>query len=78
MMGQHIVDFLVHVDQSLAPDAKRQLEDHVREQPCVVSAGVSPQHAHLLLVAYDADCGHARDILLSIQDEGYRAEAIGF
>lgn len=77
-MGERIVDFLLHVDQTLARDQQAQLEDQVRQQPCVVSAGVSPQHPHLMVIAYDADCGRASDIVTSIQDEGYRVEAIGF
>jgi hypothetical protein len=43
-----------------------------------VGAGISADKPHLMVVAYDADCGRASDIVLSIQDEGFHAEAIGF
>jgi hypothetical protein len=77
-MEQRIADFLVHVDKTLAPEEQCQLEDYVRQQPCVVGAGISVNHPHLMVVAYDSDCGRASDIVHSIQDEGYQAEAIGF
>ncbi len=77
-MEERIADFLVHVDMTLAPEEQCKLEDYVRQQPCVVGAGISVDHPHLMVVAYDAGCGRASDIVHSIQDEGYRAEAIGF
>jgi hypothetical protein len=77
-MGERIADFLVHVDENLAPEEQCKLEDYVRQQPCVVGAGISADKPHLMVVAYDADCGRASDIVLSIQDEGFHAEAIGF
>lgn len=77
-MEKHISDFVVHLDESLHPEAQCKLEDYVREQPCVVGAGISVDNPHLMVIAYDSGCGPARDILNSIRDEGYRAEAIGF
>lgn len=77
-MEKHISDFLVHVDENLAPEQQCRLEDYVRQQPCVVGAGISTDKPHLMVVAYDSACGRASDIVLSIQDEGYHAEAIGF
>lgn len=77
-MEKHITDFLVHVDETLPPDEQCKLEDYVRQQPCVVGAGISVNNPHLMVVAYDSECGPARDILHSIQDEGFHAESIGF
>jgi len=76
-MELHISDFLVHVGEKLSPEEQCGLEDHVRDQSCVVSAGVSMRHPHLMMVAYDADCGTAHDILCRVRDKVTRAEMVG-
>jgi hypothetical protein len=76
-MEQHITDFLVHVDETLPPEEQCHLEDYVRQQACVVSAGVSVDNPHLMAVAYDASCGRASDILHRIRARGLHAKAIG-
>lgn len=76
-MEKHISDFVVHVDENLSPEEQCELEDYVREQACVVSAGMSIKNPHLLTVAYDSSCGHASDILHHIQGRGLHASAIG-
>lgn len=76
-MDKQISDFLVHMDKTLVPEEQCRLEDYVRQQPCVVGAGISVDHPHLMIVAYDSDCGRASDIVHSIRDEGYQVEAIG-
>lgn len=77
-MEKHISDFLVHVDDFLTPEEQCGLEDYVRKQACVVSVGSSAQKPHLMMVAYDSECGPARNILLQIRQKGIRAEMIGF
>lgn len=76
-MEKHISDFMVHLDDFLTPDEQCHLEDYVRKQACVVSAGVSLQNPHLMMVAYDSECGRARDILHQIRQRGIRAEMVG-
>jgi hypothetical protein len=77
-MEKHISDFMVHLVETLPPEDQCKLEDYVRQQPCVVGAGISVDNPHLMVIAYDSACGPAKDILYSIRDEGFRAEAIGF
>jgi hypothetical protein len=77
-MEKHISDFMVHVDDFLTPDEQNDLEDYVRHQACVVSAGMSAEKPHLMMVAYDSECGPARNILHQIRQKGIRAEMIGF
>jgi len=77
-MEKHISDFLVHLDDYLTPEEQCELEDYVRKQACVVSAGMSVEKSHLMMVAYDSECGPARDILHQIRLKGIRAEMVGF
>jgi hypothetical protein len=76
-MGSAIVDFIVHVDEELFPEEQCKLEDFVRDQDGVVSAGVAIEHPHLMMVAYDAEQSKPIDILLQIQRRGLHAELIG-
>ena len=77
-MEKHISDFMVHVDNFLTPEEQSALEDYVRHQACVVSAGMSANKPHLMMVTYDSACGPARNILHQIREMGIRAEMIGF
>jgi hypothetical protein len=76
-MGSSIVDFTLHLDEALPPEEQCRLEDFVRDQDGVVSAGISTSHSHLMMVAYDIDQIHASDILHKVQDRGLHAELIG-
>jgi hypothetical protein len=77
-MEAHISDFLVHIHETLSPQEQCTLEDFVREQACVVGAGISPQHPHLMTIAYDSDCGTAHSILTHVRERVTGAEMMGF
>lgn len=76
-MERHISDFLVHIHEALSPEEQCELEDFVRQQPCVVGAGVSQKDAHLMTVAYDSECGTAHSILTRVRERVTGAEMIG-
>lgn len=76
-MQTHISDFLVHIHEALPPEEQCELEDFVRRQPCVVSAGMSARNEHLMAVAYDPDCGTAHSILARVREKVTGAEMIG-
>jgi len=76
-METHISDFLVHIHEALSPQEQCELEDFVRMQPCVVGAGVSLKDPHLMMVAYDSDCGTAHSILTHVREKVTGAEMIG-
>lgn len=72
-MSDAISDFMVHVDESLSADQIRELENCVHVDNCVISAAF-PQHIpHLMMVVYDSECTHARDILGHVRDAGVHA-----
>lgn len=76
-MGSRIADFMVHLDPTLPPEEQCKLEDYVRDQACVVGVGIAADNPHLMVVAYDADCSRASDILHKIRDKGISAEIVG-
>ena len=76
-MGSAIVDFTVHLDEELPPEEQCKLEDFVRDQDGVVSAAISIEHPHLMMVAYDMDQNKPSNILHEILKRGLHAELIG-
>jgi hypothetical protein len=72
-MSNSISDFMIHVDENLTLDERYKLEDIVRGDSCVISAAF-PQHtSHLMMVAYDNECTHAKEILDHVRDAGMHA-----
>jgi hypothetical protein len=76
-MEPHIADFLLYIHEDLSPQAQCELEDFVRMQPCVVSAGMMLSGPQLMAIAFDSDCGTARGILSRIRERVSGAEMIG-
>jgi hypothetical protein len=72
-MSEFISDFMVHVGDGLSAEDHRHLEEHVHDDPCVISAGFSQHAPQLMTVVYDCECTHALDILGHVRDSGVRA-----
>lgn len=72
-MSDAISDFMVHVEEPLSSVGSRQLEDCVREDHCVISAAMQKNTPHLMMVVYDCECTHAREILGHVRDTGLHA-----
>jgi hypothetical protein len=75
-MEKSIADLMVHIDEDLTPEQQCKLEDFVRHDRGVVSAGFSLKAQHLMMVAYDADEIHANEILTHIRNQGLHAEVV--
>lgn len=72
-----IASVMFHLDRNLGTSEKYVLEDCVREDPCVISAHVSPAAPHLMLVAFDPDCTSMRNIHQNITERGVDAQIVG-
>jgi len=72
-MSYALSDFMVHVDESLDVDERSKLEDIVRGDGCVISAAFPQRTPHLMMVVYDSECTHAKDILGHVRDTGLHA-----
>lgn len=76
-MENAITDVLLHVDEQLDALARGRLEDGVRHQDGVVSAGFSGKNPHMMMVLFDSDRIRGTDILHQVQAQGLHAELIG-
>ena len=76
-MDISMADVMIHIDETLSAESLKRLEAAVREDECVISAGVSPGNAHLMLVAYNPECIAAADVLARVKKTGVHAELVG-
>lgn len=76
-MGTRITDIAIHLDSALAEDRLAGLEEAVRSEPHVVSACLSPEDPHILLVTYDPDGVSSEDLVNRLRERGVHAAAFG-
>jgi hypothetical protein len=71
------VDIVIHIDEDLDDVRIHGLERDLAGLEGVYSACVNDRARHLLLVDYDPDGLHARDLLYRVEEHGLHAELIG-
>lgn len=76
-MGRQLADVMIHIDETLSEESLKRIEAVVREDLCVISAGVPDGNPHMMLVAYNPDCITATDILARVKNTGVHAELVG-
>ena len=76
-MDRPMTDVMIHIDETLSAESLKQIEDAVRADECVISAGVPAGNVHMMLVAYNPECVSATDILARIEKAGVHAELVG-
>ncbi len=76
-MDRPMADVMIHIDETLSKESLQNIEDAVRENECVISAGVPARNMHMMLVAYNPECASAADILARVQQAGVHAELVG-
>jgi len=76
-MNISLVDVIVHIDQTLDPHRRRQIEDDLRAMDGVVSVHNPDDRPHLTIIAYNPDKTSSAAILRTITNEGVHAELIG-
>jgi hypothetical protein len=72
-MSDAISDFMVHINDDLYPGERRLLEADLRRAGCIVSAHIPDAMPHLMMVVYDSECIHAREILGQVRNMGVHA-----
>jgi hypothetical protein len=72
-MSDAISDFMVHINDDLYPAERSLLEADLRRASCVVSAHIPDGMPHLMMVVYDSECTHAREILGQVRNMGVHA-----
>lgn len=72
-----INDVVIHVNESLDPEARHALEDRMRDIDGVISPHFSDRQTHLMIVAYNADRTRMSTLLDEVRHQGYTAQACG-
>ena len=72
-----IADILIHVHPDLPVDDRAGLEEGLRGFEGVISVHFNPQHAHLLVVAYDPELISSAQVLEHVGERGVEASKIG-
>lgn len=67
-------DVLIHVNETIEDVGRSWLEEALRDMEGVVTSHFSPQHSHLMFVAYDPDFTPAAAILGQVRERGYGAQ----
>ena len=73
----HATDMVMHVDETLAADSRRNLERTMTSQRGVLDAYFNERRPHLMLVSYDRDRTTSCDILAVITGQRLCAERGG-
>ncbi len=76
-MDKSIADVMIHFNASLPAETLAALEEEVRHEQGVISACMSHDDPHLMLVAYLPESGSSRQILQRVTRQGLTAQLIG-
>lgn len=69
-------DIMIHVTESLSPEARCVLEDTLRDIDGVIAPRFGAGTDHLLLVAFDAERSHATDLLAAVRQSVGQAQLV--
>ncbi len=76
-MSHPLADVMVHVDETMNADNRRNLTDEIKALNGVDSIVADETRDHLFIVRYNPAELHAREILARVQTGGLHAELIG-
>lgn len=76
-MSKNLADVLVHVDQTLNHEKLATLTSKIAAMNGVSSAEGHDAKPHLVIVTYDPDVLHSKDILATVMAQGVHAELVG-
>ena len=72
-----ISDFVIHINENLTEYDVNDAEEAVMDCNGIISAHISPQHPHLMLVAYDPNRVSSGAALQAIHSLGFHGQMIG-
>jgi len=73
----YINDVVLHVNETLDPNARHELEDQMRSIDGVICPRFNERTPHLMMVAYDPDRLRTGDVLNEVRRKGYHAQHCG-
>ena len=73
----HISDMVMHVDNFLGENTRRDIEKALSAKKGVILAHCNEKRPHLMLVSYDTDRTSSFEVLAQMMGQQVRAERIG-
>ncbi len=73
----HISDMVMHVDNFLGENTRRNIEKALAAKKGVLHAHFNEKRPHLMLVSYDTDRTSSFEVLAQMMDQQVRVERIG-
>ena len=77
MSDIHQVEVVVHVDETLSEAQRASLVSKLQERDGVEKARFTTGRDHLMVIDYDSNKLHTKDVLGYVQQENLNAELIG-
>lgn len=72
-----MADVVIHISETVSHDRRTQIADAIRDHTGVMGVAHHDEKPHLLLVEYDPDQVHAKDLLQVALDQGVHAQLVG-
>ncbi|MDH3979172.1 MAG: ATP-binding protein [Gammaproteobacteria bacterium] len=73
----HVTDMVMHIDNTLGTDSRRNVERTITGNKGVVEAHFNEKRPHLMLVSYDTDRTSSFEILAQVTGQQLGAERVG-
>ena len=73
----HITDMVMHVDNFLGENTRRNIEKALIAKKGIVHAHFNERRPHLMLVSYDTERTSSFEVLAQMMGQQVRAERIG-
>ena len=73
----NLVDMAIHINEDVSYEARREIQDEIREMDGVMVATSRDEQPHFLLVGYDPSIIESNAILKSVKRHGFHAKLIG-
>ncbi len=72
-----LVDIIIHIDETLSREVRRDIDNRLRSIDGVISVANHDDKSHLLIIEYNPDCTSSTILLSTVKDMGVHAEMIG-
>ena len=73
----HVTDMVMHIDNTLGSDSRRNIERAITTNQGVLQARFNEKRPHLMLVSYDSDRTTSFEILAQMTGQQLIAERVG-
>jgi hypothetical protein len=72
-----MADVVIHINESVAHERRVEIADAIRNHAGVMGVAHHDEKPHLLIVEYDPDQVHAKNLLQVALDQGVHAQLVG-